>query len=1417
MQKKVTFKTKGMQRDLAASAFTSEFAYENKNIRITATDGNTLLSIVNERGNSEIIFCKYNDGGIVEDKSLKIVGTPIGAASINEYIVLFTHDNILNDFIYYIKVDNDKFILQELYAGNLGFSKLNPIETLASYENDDVIKVYWVDGKNQPRVINIVALEEVRNSWTDLSFDFIQELQLLETLKVEKQYNSGSFSSGVIQYAFNYYNKNGQESNIVDVTPLQYISYEDRGADADDYVSNSFKITISNVDNNFDYLRIYSIHRTSIDATPSVKLVTDLVVGENTKLTYIDTGTIGEIIDPVELLYKGGEWIIPQTLAQKDGTLFLGNIKQKPIKQLKEDTPPSNEFNEDKYPVHYWRTQSYYSLSIKPSESILMFSWNNEKVVGMVGSLTGYYPYKSYLGKGDNTTYKSKETYRLGIQFQESTGKWSEPIFYNDVTVNKTPILDGNLYKGVTGKLYISKKIIEWAESNNYKKVRPVVVYPQESEREVVAQGILCPTVFNAKDRQNGTCFAQSSWFLRPNHDTIIEKSNSIADSNDAVKIDDITYNIPEWGSWTEFRHYSSLPSCNKRNAEIQTNIIGTIQDTSYSALIHNHNAVYSIDNSSTDDLIQLLQDSSKYFSDSYFIDQSIVTLHSPEIELQKVTTIQNTKMRIVGVVPFSSSIGDINIILKQSAVDSNINNFINYHKGVIEYENFPDSSSSASRSLVSGFFYVDKTVITNTNYWKGFMVYPWNRSLSLNTNLEEKDKDKYSNINSKKISNIKYSLTPTYFEEETELSGSSYLFSGEDYIKIKLPKNAGTIEKGDNDCIYKGNVDSIINPYYGNAKLFSTDMLIYPDYASDEPFIYMNEGRPSIFSKEKYTTSASINYRDIFNSEVSYDSSSSVYHAYKDNISMKYKSTPHIVFTLDYNDNIQYILDSCNGNTKARSKIENKYYLTYGGIKFDSIKEVSINGTVPANSSFLWLAELYIEVPNKFGGDNYENNIWYPAGKSVIIDSAKDNFVEFTQGDTFYSRFDSLKTYPYTLEDTNSIVEIGSFMVETRINLDARYDRNRGKQSNLVMTPTNFNLFNEVYNQRDTFFNYRIKDEKYGDTTNFPNLITYTKTKTAGELTDTWTNITLASTLDLDGDKGEVTALRRLNNSIIAFQNTGISQILYNENVQIASTEGVPIEIANSGKVSGKRYISDKIGCTNKWSICETPSGLYFIDDVTKGIYLFNGQLNNISDRLGFNSWINKHSNLSVWNPEEFGNFITYYDKVNGDVLFVNKEECLAFSEALGQFTSFYSYEGMSFFTSLKGKGISFKDKNDGNFTAWLHNEGDYNMYYGYYKPFYTTVIANPNPTTDKVFNNLEFRADSWEWNDKTKEWDLSNSTFDTLTTWNEYQEGTLALDNKMYRPSSLKRKFRIWRANIPRDKSNGRDRMRNPWLYIK
>jgi len=88
----------------------------------------------------------------------------------------------------------------------------------------------------------------------------------------------------------------------------------DRGASAEDTrVSTSFSIQIKNTDSNFEYIRIYSIHRTSVDATPEVRRVVDLKTNKD-RINFVDDGTLGEIVDPTLLLYIGGKSIIPNTM-----------------------------------------------------------------------------------------------------------------------------------------------------------------------------------------------------------------------------------------------------------------------------------------------------------------------------------------------------------------------------------------------------------------------------------------------------------------------------------------------------------------------------------------------------------------------------------------------------------------------------------------------------------------------------------------------------------------------------------------------------------------------------------------------------------------------------------------------------------------------------------------------------------------------------------------------------------------------------------------------------------------------------------------------------------------------------------------------------------------------------------------------
>lgn len=1504
MQKIIQFKTKGMQRDLSASAFNPEYSYENKNVRVMPTDESTLLSLINERGNKKSSIAGIGD---------HIKGIPIGQALVNNELIIFAAgdddyrladitpnlfevpdifpcdvlitnltagedtanditpdlssvkditfidcpyklnidvDSMLDDRIYKLWFNNGVLTGKRLFRGNLGFNYKHPIETISFYENADIRKVYWTDGLNQPRVINIAAASDVVSKWNTDSFNFVRTLSLNEEITIERNIvANGSFAPGVIQYAFTYFNKYGQESNIFYTSPLYYISYNNRGASPEDKVSNSFNIEVVNVDRRFDYIRIYSIHRTSINATPDVRRVVDLAPPINiAKVTYTDNGSSGDSVDPTELLYIGGEEVVFGTMTQKDNTLFLGDIETK-RKTL--DSTVRNYFKGKSI------TFSSYNKSISSPEP------------------KGYYPYSNQLKMNSYQfkTFKYLEYYRFGIQAQHYTGKWSEPIWINDV--RNTVHIDTTFYSSNNIGLPVAEftlddsTIINRLLDNGYVRIRPVVVYPTINDREAVCQGILCPTVYNISDRFGNSPFAQSSWFTRPNapfdeykafhynqnnegawggdwielgqflgNPSAYSRAGIMSNNKTIVTLEEKQYNIDivNKGAWAEFRHNRPIPGNSNRNAEIQC--------------IWNPPSGPYVDDTATDsDVASWVSNN----AENYYIDQSILTFHSPDIEFDnEVRSIDTSglKLRIVGMVPLTAFASDIDI-----QTSTPVNNFYDsselpagFYKEPIGAENdfsyaglgvHLGDSHFGWRGLISGAFWFDeltayKKDTGNTKHLTtGFVVYPWHRNGSLNNTKYATDGYRSAMLDKKKMSNMRYSYKSVYLDSgniwnayesgsstRTGISGVA-VFDSNEVSLVRLPAQENS---GLTDINYYGNVDKLLTiSRIGDKK----------------------DGYPIMTTGVQ---SAETNAHTLFSSGyMQIDGRFTDQITGTDPVRIKYKSTPHAVLALNYTTSgAQRILPNIkdgeykdtwfvNAQDSGAPSGQHMYWDKSGSTKSvsqDTIIAGAPRGPISDVSSiqhgWLWLGELYNDnVQNRFGGkteEAFENNTWLPCGDPISLVDTNNGVkssitIKWEEGDTYFQRYDHIKTYPFTLEDQNAVTDIVSFMCETRVNIDGRYDRNRGQTSNFSITPENFNLMNDVYSQPNNFFNYRTINPNKLNLDNFHNSITWTKTKTAGELVDTWTNITLASTLDLDGDKGTVRALRRFNNNIFAFQDRGISQILYNENMQISSTDGVPIEIANSGKVNGKRYISDRIGCTNKWSMCETSNGIYFIDDITKGIFLFNGQLDNLSDRLGFHSWINRASDsIDIWNPVDFDGFVTYYDKVNGDVFFISKDECLAFSEPLGQFSSFYSYEKMPYFTNLEDRGIAFNVEGTGTlYRPWLHNEGDYNMFFGVYQPFYTTVIANPDMPVDKIFNNLEFRSDSWDKSDN-----LLNTTFDTLTVWNEYQQGTSTLNNILGRPSDLKKKFRIWRANIPRASAigstkKGRDRMRNPWLYIK
>ena len=496
------------------------------------------------------------------------------------------------------------------------------------------------------------------------------------------------------------------------------------------------------------------------------------------------------------------------------------------------------------------------------------------------------------------------------------------------------------------------------------------------------------------------------------------------------------------------------------------------------------------------------------------------------------------------------------------------------------------------------------------------------------------------------------------------------------------------------------------------------------------------------------------------------------------------------------------------------------------------TIKEFNQEGITTTNfnewsfDSKLFLGELYTEYdPTTFMGGNTENalelNTFIPISNPTPIGETIYGF----EGDTYYQQWDCLRTYPTSEEDTNKIVDVVSAMIETTVNLDGDTRKTRGRSDMINVRPSNMvNQINTVYSQSNNYMTSKILDEKFKDSTH-PLQYWWSLTKTPNADIDTWTGVNLTSVAELDGDKGPLNKIKRWNNQLYAFQDKGIALINFNNQTTVSTQEGLPVEIQNSGKVSGHYYIITNNGCKNKWSIVESPNGLYFIDGYNVSINVIGDGIKSLSQLNLFQDWIEQKEK----DPDRIANgthFKGFYDPIHKEVYFADDKDCICYNELLQQFTSFYDYQNMRnmFVASGHVYTITSEDK-----IYKMFEGNDYCNLFDKQCDYYMQYKINNEPFIDKTWTNLEYRADIFDrGNIQTNEFDtndiVNNETFDSLKVWNEYQNGELDLTTVRFGYlKDAKPKFRIWRTNLPRAKATdstnkfGLDRIRNPWIMLE
>ena len=98
---------------------------------------------------------------------------------------------------------------------------------------------------------------------------------------------------------------------------------------------------------------------------------------------------------------------------------------------------------------------------------------------------------------------------------------------------------------------------------------------------------------------------------------------------------------------------------------------------------------------------------------------------------------------------------------------------------------------------------------------------------------------------------------------------------------------------------------------------------------------------------------------------------------------------------------------------------------------------------------------------------------------------------VLYTDGDTYINRYDTLRVFPNDLNQIPQHTEIISFLCESFINIDGRSDVNRYNTDSSLMTKSNYGLLNNIYSQKNNYFNYNILDPLLFKSNTFSNTIT--------------------------------------------------------------------------------------------------------------------------------------------------------------------------------------------------------------------------------------------------------------------------------------------------------------------------------------
>lgn len=364
---------------------------------------------------------------------------------------------------------------------------------------------------------------------------------------------------------------------------------------------------------------------------------------------------------------------------------------------------------------------------------------------------------------------------------------------------------------------------------------------------------------------------------------------------------------------------------------------------------------------------------------------------------------------------------------------------------------------------------------------------------------------------------------------------------------------------------------------------------------------------------------------------------------------------------------------------------------------------------------------------------------------------------------------------------------------------------------------------YNTCYSCQDNIVKYYPEPASFNNTEIFDNRFYISEIKINGESQDSWGIFLPNNYWDAEGTYGPINSMLPLNDKMYFWQDKAFGIIQINPRAVVTDTNAVnnaELQIGTGLPLQRHDYITVNAGTKHQGSTLASYGKLYWYDANTFKMWVFNpgGGLQPLSDVKGLYSYFTKYLNTNIQNydkptcaldevvaPIGFGlnGVVAVYDNRHQRVLYtfhtskspnIQKSFTIAINELTDCITSFYSFTPRVMMGD--GKQVFSFDTAD----LYVHNQGEYNNFYGVLYDSYVKFIVNPNSNLTKVFDNFVWDSQATKYVSTTDSYQNYNDiTFTHVRVTNDYQNtDKQALTNN----SNIKRKERSWQLDVPRNR---------------